>query len=105
LCFRLQEPGPEDDPWQVEYLLQSRKDPSLRLPANDVWQAKTKALAELRQDAGTLREYLLVSLGQASGVSAEVDGSLKQSAPGGYALDVLGAHNFLRETAPALEQS
>jgi SNF2 family DNA or RNA helicase len=105
LCFRLQEPGPEDDPWQVEFLLQSRKDPSLHLPAKDVWQAKSKAIAELRQDAAELREHLLVSLGQAAGISPQVDVSLKQSAPGGYALDATGAHQFLRETAPALEQS
>ena len=105
LCFRLQEPGPEDDPWQVEFLLQSRKDPSLHLPAKDVWQAKSKAIAELRQDARELREHLLVSLGQAAGISPQVDVSLKQQSPGGYALDATGAHQFLRETAPALEQS
>ena len=46
LCFRLQEPGPEEDPWQVEYLLQSRKDPSLRLPANEVWKAEIQGHRE-----------------------------------------------------------
>ena len=105
LCFRLQEPGPAEDPWHVEYLLQSRKDPSLQLRAEEVWQAKSKTIAALRQDGAALREHLLVSLGQAAGISPRVDVSLKQSAPGGYSLDATGAHQFLRETAPALEQS
>ncbi|HLK68815.1 MAG TPA: DEAD/DEAH box helicase [Bryobacteraceae bacterium] len=105
LCFRLAEPNPEDAPWKVEYLLQSRKDPSLHLAAAEVWKAKSTAIAELRHDVADLREHLLVSLGQAAGISSQVDASLKQKAPGGYELDSASAHQFLREVAPALEQS
>ena len=69
LCLRLQEPIPTDDSWQVEYLLQGRKDPSLHLPAQDVWQTKTESFAELSHDSSELREHLLLSLGQAAGIS------------------------------------
>jgi len=105
LCFRLEEPPHDAGSWRVRYLLQSVKDPSLLLPAEQVWEAKAKAIAALRQDAAVLREHLLVSLGQAAGISRHVDASLRSPAPIDYALDATGAHQFLRETAPALEQS
>ncbi|HEY2014209.1 MAG TPA: DEAD/DEAH box helicase [Bryobacteraceae bacterium] len=105
LCFRLEEPLRDDDPWRVQYLLQSSKDPSLLLPAEQVWEAKSKAIAALRQDAAVLREHLLVSLGQASGISTHVEASLHSPAPDAYFVDATGAYSFLRETAPALEQS
>lgn len=105
LCFRLEEPKLDAGPWRVQYLLQSVKDPSLLLPAEQVWEAKAKAIAALRQDPAVLREHLLVSLGQAAGISPHVDASLRSPAPGDYTVDAAGAHQFLRETAPALEQS
>jgi len=95
LSMRLSEPQPEEESWTVDYLLQGRKDPSLHLPAVDIWLS----------DSAELREHLLISLGQAAGISPQVADSLKQSAPGGYVLNAEGAHHFLRETAPALEQS
>jgi len=105
LCFRLEEPKLDAGPWRVQYLLQSAKDPSLLLPAEQVWEAKAKAIAALRHDPAILREHLLVSLGQAAGISAQVDASLRSPAPSDYTVDAAGAHQFLRETAPALEQS
>ena len=105
LCFRLEEPELDAGPWRVQYLLQSVKDPSLLLAAEQVWEAKAKAIAALRQDAAVLREHLLVSLGQAAGISPQVDASLRSPAPSDYTVDAAGAHQFLRETAPALEQS
>ena len=45
LCFRLEEPAPQEDgqrrPWSVRYLLQSRRDPSLLIPAEKAWQGRT----------------------------------------------------------------
>src|SRR5580692_5261026 len=37
-CFRLAEPAvPEEDPWRVEFALQSTEDPSLMVSAADAW--------------------------------------------------------------------
>ena len=105
LCFRLEEPPRPDGPWQVAYLLRGAKDPSLLLPAEQAWDPKRSARTALKQSAATMREYLLVSLGQAAGICPRIEASLKERTPTGYRTDAGGAHEFLRERAPALEQS
>ena len=103
LSFRLHEPEDAAGDWQVRYLLQGTKDPSLLVPAADAWTRK--CATALGSDPAALREHLLVSLGQAAAICPRVEASLKQAAPEGYSLDTTGAHRFLRETAGALEQS
>ncbi len=106
LCFRLEEPPPQEGgprpPWSVRYLLQSRRDPSLQLPAEKAWQGRT---AERLLGDPAVREHLLASLGQAAGVCPPVEESLHSPAPTGYATDAHGAHLFLTESAAALEQA
>ena len=105
LCFRLEEPEKDTGPWLVRYLLQGNRDPSLILPAAEAWNLKPHAASALGKDASAIREHLLASLGQAAGIYAPIDASLRQPAPQSCSLDVAGAHGFLRETAAALEQS
>lgn len=116
LCFRLEEPKAGEprngkriaaakSDWYVRYLLQAADDPSLLVPAADVWTAKGRQAALLKRGAFNPREYLLAALGQAAGVSPRIERSLKAAAPAGYELDAAGAHEFLRETAWLLEQS
>ena len=113
LCFRLDEPGveteersgPASGEWQVRYLLQAADDPSLLVPASDAWQAKGQKARLLRRGSFSPWEYLLSSLGQASGLCADVEASLRTPAPSGYALDEVGAYAFLSAAAPALEQA
>jgi SNF2 family DNA or RNA helicase len=106
LCFRLEEPAPEEDgerpPWSVRYLLQGRRDPSLLIPAEKAWQGRT---AEKLLGDPAVREHLLASLGQAAGVCPPVEESLRDTAPAGYTTDAHGAHAFLTESAAALEQA
>jgi len=106
LCFRLEEPPPAEDgpgrPWSIRYLLQSRRDPSLLIPAEKAWRGRT-AERLLRDPA--VRENLLASLGQAAGVCLPVEESLHDAAPAGYETDAHGAHVFLTESAAALEQA
>ncbi|MGH9718639.1 MAG: DEAD/DEAH box helicase [Bryobacteraceae bacterium] len=104
LSFRLEEPK-DDESWRVHYLLQGTKDPSLILRAADAWKAKPAATAAWGADPSAVREHLLVSLGQAASICPLVESSLKQRAPTGFEFDVVDAHQFLRETAGALEQS
>jgi SNF2 family DNA or RNA helicase len=120
LCFRLEEPEEGDDMsggvattrastsqgrWQVRYLLQAVDDPSLIVPAAQVWNARGRQAALLKRGAFRPREYLLSALGQAAKVSPQVERSLKAAAPGGYELDAAGAHEFLQEQAWMLEQA
>jgi SNF2 family DNA or RNA helicase len=120
LCFRLEEPEADDEMsgglasthastsegrWQVRYLLQAADDPSLIVPAAQVWNTRGRQAALLHRETFRPREYLLYALGQAAKVSPQVERSLKAAAPGGYELDAAGAHEFLQEQAWLLEQA
>jgi SNF2 family DNA or RNA helicase len=103
LCFRLEEPEDDSETWVVRYLLQGTKDPSLMIPTSEVWNSKTASL--LATDKSAVKEHLLASLGQATGVWPRIDESLRERAPSGCRLNVNEAYAFLRENAAALEQS
>jgi len=102
-CFRLVEPadpGADDDgTWLVEFSLQSAEDPSLMLPAPEVW-----AGAGFGWLAGDVHpeEELLAGLGAAARLFSGLDGALREAAPARVALDTAGALGFLRETGPLL---
>jgi SNF2 family DNA or RNA helicase len=111
LCFRLEEPdgngglkektGPGMSSWYVRYLLQAAQDPSLLIPAEKAW----KTSSFLLKDSFDSREYLFLSLGQASGICPRIEASLAKPAPAGYELDAAGAHDFLIQKALALRQA
>jgi SNF2 family DNA or RNA helicase len=102
LCFRLEEPVGDTEPWTLRYLLQATRDLSLLLPAQDAWTAKQPLLGVA---PSTIREHLLGSLGQAAGIYPKIEASLRERTPEAALLDANGAHEFLRDTASALEQS
>jgi SNF2 family DNA or RNA helicase/intein/homing endonuclease len=101
-CFRLVEPGePGDESWLVEFALQSTDDPSLLLPAADIWSGAAAggwAAAGIRHP----EEDLLAGLGTASRLFPELDEGLRTAAPEGVALDTEGAFRFLKQTGPLL---
>ena len=116
LCFRLEEP--EDtartakegkkasgDAWYVRYLLQPHDDPSLLIPVDEAWKAEGHKVSALKGNGSNVREFLLSSLGQASGICPSITASLENSDPAGYPLDAAKAHAFLTEESIALEQA
>jgi SNF2 family DNA or RNA helicase len=105
LCFRLEEPPASRGDWQVRYLLQAADDPSLLVPVGDAWAPKGRHAAVFQARGVNAREYLLTALGQAAGLCQPVEVSLKSAAPAGFAVDAIGAHVFLTETAWLLEQA
>jgi SNF2-related domain/SNF2 Helicase protein/Helicase conserved C-terminal domain len=116
-CFRLVEPSAGSDavgssvpeqvdgqvtvrtPWRVEFALQSTEDPSLMLPADDVW-AGTGGWSP----GGITHpdEELLAGLGAAARLFGELDTALRAPAPADVELDTAGAFRFLTETGPML---
>jgi superfamily II DNA or RNA helicase len=112
-CFRLIEPDagpdsaaadaaePQDAAWRVQFALQSTDDPSLLLPAADIWSGGT---ADGWAAAGISypEDDLLAGLGRASRLFPELDGELQGAAPESLTLDNRGALRFLKETGPLL---
>jgi SNF2 family DNA or RNA helicase len=86
--------------WRVEFALQSTDDPSLMMPAADMWAgASTAGLA-----AGIKHpeEELLAGLGRAARLFPELDRALRGPAPAEVTLDTAEAFGFLRQAAPLL---
>jgi hypothetical protein len=90
-----------DPSWAVELALQSTDDPSLLLPAADVWSGVSAggwAAAGIPHP----EEELLAGLGRASRLFPELDHELSSAAPASVTLDTAGALRFLRQTGPLL---
>jgi len=92
------------DAWRVEFSLQSAEDPSLMLPAADVWAGAGYGwlAGGALPHAGHPEEELLAGLGTAARLFPALDGALREAAPAQVALDTAGALDFLRETGPLL---
>ncbi len=110
LCFRLEEPQEQDGAWLIRYLLQPRGDPSLLVPADAAWKARSSAVALPR--GVNAKEFLLTSLGQAARIMPSLTEGLGPGggdAPGGVMrgliTDAEGAHRFLTKEAAALRQA
>jgi len=107
-CFRLIEPdsGRSDEAtgeagWRVELALQSTDDPSLLLPAADIWSG-TAADGWAAAGVGYPEDDLLAGLGKASRLFPELDTALQGPAPAFVPLGSRGALRFLKETGPLL---
>ena len=117
LVIRLLAPGPADesagqgplpDPavpenpgarWRLEFLLQSLQDPSLQLPAEQVWGGG----AGLGRWLDDPEELLLAELGRASRIYPAMSQALHQARPTHWDTDAAGAHHFLAQAAPQLD--
>jgi SNF2 family DNA or RNA helicase len=92
------------DAWRVEFSLQSAEDPSLMLPAVDVWSGAGygRLVGGRLPHAGHPEEELLAGLGTAARLFPALDGALREAAPAQVTLDTAGALDFLRDTGPLL---
>ncbi|HEY3956581.1 MAG TPA: SNF2 helicase-associated domain-containing protein, partial [Streptosporangiaceae bacterium] len=114
-CFRLVEPDTgadaetevgaaadvaASDDWRVEFALQSTEDPSLVMPASDVWAGLSTA--GLAAGIKHPEEELLTGLGRAARLFPELDLALHDPAPASVSLDTEGAFGFLKQAAPLL---
>ncbi len=107
-CFKLEAPDPKDtraDAWRLSFHLQARDDPSILLPAEQVWRTRSASLTHLKRVLANPHEHVLASLGAASRLFPRLNDALAESKPTGLALTTTEAYDFLRATAPVLEQS
>ncbi|MFH1085224.1 MAG: DEAD/DEAH box helicase [Chloroflexota bacterium] len=109
VCFRLEPPtlGADGDPagpseWTLRYLLQATDDPSLLVPARDVWRESGHMLSYLNLRFDRPQEKLLEALGMAGRFAPPIERSLHQETPEAAILSPAEAYTFLRETARLL---
>jgi len=105
--FRLSGPETEDretsagSSWRLEFLLQSRADPSLLVPAEQAWHDD----GSLRRWLDRPQELLLTELGRASRIFPELAPALRTARPSELTLDADGAYRFLSGTAAVLDEA
>ena len=106
LCFRVvpPEPGRTQRPWHVEFLLQAPDDPSLLVPAAEVWRTEGRLVA-FERVVEQPQERLLAELGRAARMAPALDAALASARPTELPLDAAGAYRFLREDATLLAHS
>jgi SNF2 family DNA or RNA helicase len=93
-----------DGPWRLDFLLQAADDPSLLVPAAEVWRAKGP-LTVFRRTLDHPQERLLGDLGRALRLFPPLEPALRGARPTGAELDAGAAYRFLREGAPLLAQA
>ena len=105
--FRLEAPQQQAAArdWRLHFLFQGQEDPSLLVPAEEIWKRQSAVLKALADPPEQPQEKLLAGLGYAARLYPPLARSLQQSTPSVTELDTEEAFNFLRETAPLLEQS
>ena len=98
VSFRLAEPAPGTDDWALDFALQSADDPSLYLPAGDLWSGARMPGLPANPD-----ETLLAGLGRAVRLFPALHEALMEAQPAAMALNTGEAHDFLRQAAPLLQ--
>jgi non-specific serine/threonine protein kinase len=96
---------PLADPWRVEFLLQAKDDPSVLIPAEEVWSSNGSGLQALGHRLADPQERLLGGLGHALRLWPALEPALREAAPTGIDLMPQEAIAFVRDAAPALEQA
>ena len=98
VSFRLAEPITGSDAWGLSFALQSAEDPSLWLPAAEVWAGARFPGMPPQPD-----ETLLAGLGRAVRLFPLLHVALADQRPAEMELATGEAHDFLRQAAPLLQ--
>ena len=109
-CFSLAPPtGADDgatpeDPWRLDFFLQSVDDPSLLVSAEEVWRSPGP-IRVLRGVVADPQERLIADLGRAMRLFPPLEPALRTPHPTRAELTAEEAFRFLREGAPLLSQA
>jgi hypothetical protein len=101
-CFRLELPIDQGDLFTLRFLLQSPDDPSLLVPAHEVWAARGRSLEKLGRAFRDPQESLLEALGRASRLFPPIEAALSEARPEAIELEPSAAWAFLAGGAATL---
>ncbi|HWD55696.1 MAG TPA: DEAD/DEAH box helicase [Acidimicrobiales bacterium] len=93
-----------EESWRIEFALQAVDDPSLLIPAADVWSDGPE-LTAMERHVTHPDEALLRGLGQAARLVPAIGRALASAAPCEHTTDAAGILTFLRDGAPLLEEA
>lgn len=109
IAFQLSAPDPQstsvDDTWSLQYLVQSRKDPSLLIEVAKFWDNSADAFVALGKKMERPVEKILTGLGYAARLCPSLLPSLQTNQPTGYTISTDEAYHFLRDAVPLLSQA
>jgi SNF2 family DNA or RNA helicase len=106
LCFQLYEAQSDNDPWNIRFLLNSKKDPSLRISLDDYWYLDKTTRQRVQKGFGNdIEKHVLLNLGQAARMYPKIWDGLETDKPTGIQLDIYEAFDFLKEYAWVLEDT
>jgi SNF2 family DNA or RNA helicase len=108
-CFQLVAPLKDDKPtaphWRLHFLLQSRIDPSVLVPAEEVWRADDAIAVLASQRCANPQERLLEDLGRAARWYPLLTKALAVAHPTAAQLTTAQAYEFMRVVAPTLKEN
>ena len=101
-CLELLTPAADEDLWELRFSLQAEADPSLRLPASQVWAVGDSPLQLGEMEVSQPGELLLEGLGRALQVFEPIERGLDLAAPECMALAPAEAFVLVRTAAAQL---
>ncbi|HEY9721527.1 MAG TPA: DEAD/DEAH box helicase, partial [Oscillatoriaceae cyanobacterium] len=107
-ALRLEAPpegAPEKTPWRLEFALQASDDPSLIIPAIQVWRGTGNEASFLARRFERPQERLLEDLARAGKIFAPIQRGLKSAHPEAVEISTEEAYEFLRTASPRLEEA
>ncbi|RCJ29141.1 helicase [Nostoc minutum NIES-26] len=107
LCFQLYSPAAEEiENWQMQFLIASKQDPSLKQSLADYWIMNQKTKAGVHKQFGKdFETNLLLNLGYAARMYPKLWQGLETDKPTGMQLTLEEAFDFLKESAWVLEDA
>jgi SNF2 family DNA or RNA helicase len=106
LYFHLQDPFKPEDPWQLQFQVAPKHDPSLRVSLDDYWRMRPKQQAQVKAQLGDdFEQHLLMNLGYAARIYPDLWSGLETDEPVGIYMNLATAFTFLKESAWVLEDA
>jgi SNF2 family DNA or RNA helicase len=106
LYFHLQDPVQPEEPWQLQFQVAPKHDPSLKVSLEDYWRMGSKQQKQVKaQLGGEFEQNLLLNLGYAARIYPDLWQGLETDQPIGITLNLDAAFNFLKESAWVLENA
>ncbi|MBN1166356.1 MAG: hypothetical protein JXA44_04405 [Methanospirillaceae archaeon] len=102
-CLRLREPSDEIDQFRVDFLLQASDDPSLLVPAEEIWKKRSASLMYVNRRFDRPQEKMLGDLYRAGNIFSPIKEALKSKRPEGFFLEHEQVYSFLHEAVPLLQ--